>query len=77
MSDIERVPVDMWRNPDQVNRIAAGTIPIGDYEIEPAAERHTFEAYQGETERYDFWGDAPDQTVGRKARGKRATRKSE
>ena len=59
MSDIQPVHVDIWRNPDQTNRVVAGTIPIGDYEVEPAIEQHSFESYQGDTLPYDFWGDAP------------------
>lgn len=70
LSDIERVHVDVWRNPDQTNRIVAGSVPIGDYEIQPAGERHVFESFQGDTEPYDFWGDAPVEKA-RKGRRKK------
>lgn len=59
LSDVERVHVDMWRNPDQGNRVTAGAIPIGDYDIEQAPERGSFESFGDGVEPYDFWGDAP------------------
>ena len=57
MSNIESVPVDLWRNPDQVNRIAAGTIPIGDYEIQSSTELHSVEGWQDGAEPYFGWTD--------------------
>lgn len=60
MSDIEPVPADLWRNPDQGNRIVAGTIPIGDYEIERAGERVSYEGNLPDAEPYQYWGDRAD-----------------
>jgi len=56
MSGIDRVPVEMWRNPDMVNRVYAGTVPIGDYEVQDAPERHSFESFVDDAEEYVFWG---------------------
>ena len=63
MSDIQPVSVDLWRNTDEQNRIPYGSIPMGDYEMEGAGERHSAESFREGATIAQFWGDASEPTV--------------
>lgn len=60
MSDIERMHVDEWRNPDRLNRVPAGSVPIGNYDVDDALDRFHFEAHREHSEPYVFWRDNPE-----------------